>query len=77
MQTDTLAQPDPQAPKTRLVVFDASDDLNYAFVLAGFTKHGRQPGAWSRQIDPATDEARDLIYELEGVGLHPRLWEPE
>jgi hypothetical protein len=61
----------------RLVVFDAPLALNHEFLLAGFLPHGRQPGAWSRPFaDPNSDEARDIAYELKGVGLTAKWWQP-
>lgn len=59
-----------------LVVFDAPDLLKHAFLQNGFAPHGRNPGAWSRRLDPTTDEARDIEYELQGVGLKPKWWSP-
>jgi hypothetical protein len=60
-----------------MVVFDAPEALKHAFLGNGFRPHGRQPGAWRLEIDPASDEARDLEYELKGVGLQVRWWRPD
>lgn len=61
-----------------LVVFDAPALLTHSFLDNGFQRHGRQAGAWHRHFDdPASDEARDIEYELTGVGLKPRWWTPE
>jgi hypothetical protein len=59
-----------------MVVFDAPPALTHAFLENGFRRHGRQPGAWHLRIDPSTDLARDIEYELKGVGLTVKWWEP-
>jgi hypothetical protein len=53
-----------------MVVFDASPNLTGAFRAAGFRPYGRQRGAWCRGCDPHSEEADDLTYELNGVGLY-------
>jgi hypothetical protein len=60
-----------------MCVFDAPPELNHAFLENGFKRHGKQPGAWHRRIDPASTEARDLEYELNGVGLAVKWWQPD
>jgi hypothetical protein len=61
-----------------LVVFDAPELLKHEFLQNGFKPYGRQRGAWCREFaDPGSDEARDLHYELAGVGLRPRWWQPK
>jgi hypothetical protein len=60
----------------RLVVFDAPDELKHAFLASGFTPHGRQPGAWSLEIERGSILARDLEYEMTAVGPRPRWWTP-
>ncbi len=60
-----------------MVIFDAPTELKHAFLANGFLPHGRQPGAWSRAFDdPASEEARDLEYEITGVGLRVKWWSP-
>lgn len=59
-----------------MVVFDAPLRLTHAFLENGFQRHGRQRGAWHLRIDPASDAARDLEYELKGVGLAVKWWSP-
>jgi hypothetical protein len=71
---NTNSQPPRQEPL--LVVFDAPEVLRHAFLENGFLPYGRQSGAWARKIDPASDEARDLEYELKGVGLTVKWWTP-
>jgi hypothetical protein len=63
------------AVSTLLVVFDAPDNLKGAFFDNGFKPFGRQRGAWFREFAEITEEARELEYELAGVGLRPR-WQP-
>ncbi|HXE51216.1 MAG TPA: hypothetical protein VN663_22755 [Ramlibacter sp.] len=60
-----------------MVVFDAPPELNHAFLENGFLPHGRQAGAWHIRIDPDSTEARDLAYELKGVGLTAKWWTPQ
>ena len=66
------------SPSSRMVVFDAPADLRHAFLENGFKPHGRQPGAWSRAFDnPQGTEARDLEYEISGIGLAVKWWAPK
>lgn len=52
-----------------MVVYDAPAVLRRAFFENGFRPYGSRGSSWCRTIDPASDEARDLEYELKGVGL--------
>jgi hypothetical protein len=58
---------------TLLYLFDASTDLDPVFRSWSFKPYGKQRGAWCRDFDSRhTDEAREIEYELQGVGLNPR-----
>lgn len=52
-----------------MVVFGAPRNLRREFFTSGFRPYGRVPGNWCLDIDPASVEARDLEYEVSGVGL--------
>jgi len=77
--TDSPSSPEKQdaaSGQPFMVVFDAPDELKHAFLREGFKRHGRQPGAWSRRLDPDSPEAGELTYELGGVGLSVKWWRP-
>ncbi len=60
-----------------LYLFDAPKELLWAFRHNGFRPYGGQQGAWCRSFDDRMSaEARDIEYELTGVGLLPR-WRTE
>lgn len=77
---DNPKTPETQAPSIAApiaVVFDAPETLNYAFITAGWHRHGRQPGAWHRRFTAAeAEDARDQEYELKGVGPTMKWWQP-
>jgi hypothetical protein len=75
---DTEKQASPkESAAPRMVIFDAPADLMHAFLENGFRPHGRQPGAWSRPFsNPKSAEARDLEYEIAGVGMTVKWWTP-
>jgi len=52
-----------------MVVYDAPVNLRRAFFENGFRRYGPRGSSWCRDIDRDSDEARDLEYELQGVGL--------
>lgn len=76
--THTPSRPEDQACKSALmVIFDAPAELREAFFENQFKPYGRQHGAWCRLFaDPAGEEARDLEYEITGVGMVVRWRSP-
>jgi hypothetical protein len=58
-----------------MIVYDAPRNLRRVFFKNGFRPYGSVGSSWCRTIAPASEEARDLEYELRGVGLRV-VWGP-